>query len=269
MTRSAARHAAIRQVERMWAAPSRSSPTCWCAQAAAAAPSPMARATILEDTGSILPFRDLGPRRPGDARRVQLHPTKENLRRARSPVRGCWSMTARCPLRVDGLRPPTSPSAPSSRVVPSPRTGKGVNVPDVVGVRWPRCPKRTARTSNSSASSASTGLRLSFVQRRRRRGGGAGAPQGRAPILSKIEKPPAAVQAFDEILATSDGDLVARGDLGVELPVHAVPPIQKRLVRKCRTVAKPVIVATQMLESMIESPMPTPCRGLGRGHRPL
>jgi pyruvate kinase len=80
--------------------------------------------------------------------------------------------------------------------------------------------------------------------------------KGRAAILSKIEKP-AAVRAFDEILAVSDGIMVARGDLGVELPVQNVPPIQKRLVRKCRNAAKPVIVATQMLESMIESPMPT------------
>ena len=62
---------------------------------------------------------------------------------------------------------------------------------------------------------------------------------------------------YDAILAVSDGIMVARGDLGVELPVQAVPPIQKRLVRKCRSAAKPVIVATQMLESMIESPMPT------------
>jgi len=67
----------------------------------------------------------------------------------------------------------------------------------------------------------------------------------------------AAVKSFDDILAVSDGIMVARGDLGVELPVQNVPPIQKRLVRECRAVAKPVIVATQMLESMIDSPMPT------------
>jgi len=65
------------------------------------------------------------------------------------------------------------------------------------------------------------------------------------------------VKALDDILAVTDGIMVARGDLGVELPVQNVPPIQKRLVRKCRAAAKPVIVATQMLESMIESPMPT------------
>jgi len=81
-------------------------------------------------------------------------------------------------------------------------------------------------------------------------------PKLRVGVLSKIEKPNA-VSAFNDILAVSDGIMVARGDLGVELPVQAVPPIQKQLIRKCREAAKPVIVATQMLESMIDSPMPT------------
>ncbi len=79
---------------------------------------------------------------------------------------------------------------------------------------------------------------------------------GRAAILSKIEKP-AAVKAYAEILDASDGIMVARVDLGVELPFQNVPPIQIRLIRGARAAAKPVIVATQMLESMISSPMPT------------
>ncbi|MCB2140859.1 MAG: pyruvate kinase, partial [Rhodobacteraceae bacterium] len=99
-------------------------------------------------------------------------------------------------------------------------------------------------------------LALSFVQRPEDVEEARGLARGRAAILSKIEKP-AAVKAYPAILAASDGIMVARGDLGVELPVHSVPPIQKRLVRGARAAAKPVIVATQMLESMIESPMPT------------
>ncbi len=99
-------------------------------------------------------------------------------------------------------------------------------------------------------------LALSFVQRPGDVEEARALVAGRAAIMSKIEKP-TAVRYFDEILAVSDGIMVARGDLGVELPVQNVPPIQKRLVRRCRAAAKPVIVATQMLESMIESPMPT------------
>ena len=79
---------------------------------------------------------------------------------------------------------------------------------------------------------------------------------GRAGVMSKIEKP-SAVEVFDDILDQSDGIMVARGDLGVELPIEAVPPIQKRLVMKCREKGKPVIVATQMMESMIHSSTPT------------
>ena len=79
---------------------------------------------------------------------------------------------------------------------------------------------------------------------------------GRAGLLSKIEKP-AALGALDDILALSDGLMVARGDLGVEMPLEAVPGLQKRLVRTARAAGKPVVVATQMLESMIQAPTPT------------
>lgn len=78
----------------------------------------------------------------------------------------------------------------------------------------------------------------------------------KAAILSKIEKP-SAVTDLEAIIAASDGIMVARGDLGVELPVEKVPGIQKRITRMARAAGKPVIVATQMLESMISSPMPT------------
>ncbi len=79
---------------------------------------------------------------------------------------------------------------------------------------------------------------------------------GRAGLMTKLEKP-AAVECLDEIVALSDGVMVARGDLGVELPPEDVPPIQKRILRRCREAGKPVVVATQMLESMIDAPAPT------------
>lgn len=132
---------------------------------------------------------------------------------------------------------------------------KGVNVPDVVLPVAALSPKDRTDLEFACALGVDW-LALSFVQRPEDVAEARELAQGRAAILSKIEKP-AAVKAFDAILAASDGIMVARGDLGVELPVQNVPPIQKQLVRKCRAAAKPVIVATQMLESMIESPMPT------------
>lgn len=78
----------------------------------------------------------------------------------------------------------------------------------------------------------------------------------KAALLSKIEKP-SAIADLDAIIAASDGIMVARGDLGVEMPVERVPGLQKTITRKSRAAGKPVIVATQMLESMISSPMPT------------
>ncbi|NCO21223.1 MAG: pyruvate kinase [Rhodobacterales bacterium] len=132
---------------------------------------------------------------------------------------------------------------------------KGVNVPDVV-LPLAALSEKDRKDLDFVCDLGVDWLALSFVQRPEDVIEARDLTYGRAAILSKIEKP-AAVTNFDAILKVSDGIMVARGDLGVELPVQNVPPIQKRLVRKCRAAAKPVIVATQMLESMIESPMPT------------
>jgi pyruvate kinase len=79
---------------------------------------------------------------------------------------------------------------------------------------------------------------------------------GRAALLTKLEKP-SAVTHLDEIIELSDGIMVARGDLGVESPAEDVPVVQRQIVHACRRAGKPVIVATQMLESMIKAPTPT------------
>jgi len=132
---------------------------------------------------------------------------------------------------------------------------KGVNVPDVV-LPLAALSDKDRKDLEFVCELGVDWLALSFVQRPADVEEARALCKGRAAIMSKIEKPNA-VKVFDSILAVSDGIMVARGDLGVELPVQNVPPIQKQLVRKCRAAAKPVIVATQMLESMIDSPMPT------------
>jgi pyruvate kinase len=132
---------------------------------------------------------------------------------------------------------------------------KGVNVPDVL-LPLAALSDKDRKDLEFVCQLGVDWLALSFVQRPEDVEEARELVKGRAALMSKIEKP-SAVERFDSILEASDSIMVARGDLGVELPVEAVPPIQKRLVRKCRAAAKPVIVATQMLESMIESPMPT------------
>lgn len=99
-------------------------------------------------------------------------------------------------------------------------------------------------------------IALSFVQRPEDIAEVRKVTQGRALVMAKIEKPQA-VARLDEIIAASDGLMVARGDLGVEMPLEKVPGIQKRITRAARALGKPVVVATQMLESMITAPVPT------------
>jgi pyruvate kinase len=99
-------------------------------------------------------------------------------------------------------------------------------------------------------------IALSFVQRPEDLAEARKLASGRALLLAKIEKPQA-VQRLKEIIELSDALMVARGDLGVEMPIEAVPGIQKQITRAARRAGKPVVIATQMLESMISAPVPT------------
>jgi pyruvate kinase len=193
---------------------------------------------------------DLDPE-PGDSQRVQLpHPEifaaltpgatlLVNDGKMRFKVDACGRDHADCTVLTGGTI----------------SNHKGVNVPDVL-LPLAALSEKDRRDLEFICELGVDWLALSFVQRAADVEEARELTRGRAALMSKIEKP-AAVKAYAEILAASDGIMVARGDLGVELPVQSVPPIQKRLVRGARAAAKPVIVATQMMESMIESPMPT------------
>ncbi len=132
---------------------------------------------------------------------------------------------------------------------------KGVNVPDVVLPLSPLTKKDLADLAFALDQGVDW-VALSFVQRPEDVADARKLIAGRAALLSKMEKPQA-IQHLERIVELSDGIMVARGDLGVELPPEDVPSIQKRLVREARMAGKPVIVATQMLESMISAPAPT------------
>jgi len=133
---------------------------------------------------------------------------------------------------------------------------KGVNVPDAV-VPVPALTEKDRRDLAFALDQSADWIALSFVQRpedvaeaRKLMGG------SNTALMAKIEKP-AAIDRLAEIIELADGIMVARGDLGVELNPEEVPPLQKRIVAATRRSGKPVVVATQMLESMIESPAPT------------
>jgi pyruvate kinase len=132
---------------------------------------------------------------------------------------------------------------------------KGVSLPDTVLPGAALTPKDRADL-DAALNAQVDWIALSFVQRADDVAEVRKIARGRAAIMSKIEKPQA-IEHIAEILELSDALMVARGDLGVEVPLEKVPGLQKQLTRAARKAGKPVVVATQMLESMITSPVPT------------
>jgi pyruvate kinase len=132
---------------------------------------------------------------------------------------------------------------------------KGLNVPDMV-LPLAALTEKDRSDLAFAVEQGADWIALSFVQRPEDLMEARRLIGGKAALLAKIEKP-SAIARLDEIVEQCDGVMVARGDLGVELPPQTVPPLQKRIVETARRMGRPVIVATQMLESMIESPSPT------------
>ncbi|MCT8988778.1 pyruvate kinase [Chelativorans sp. SCAU2101] len=132
---------------------------------------------------------------------------------------------------------------------------KGVSLPDTE-LPLGALTEKDRRDLDAVLATGVDWIALSFIQRPQDLAEVRKVARGRAALMAKIEKPQA-VKRLNEILELSDGLMVARGDLGVEMPLEAVPGIQKQITRACRRAGKPVVVATQMLESMISAPVPT------------
>jgi pyruvate kinase len=197
------------------------------------------------------PFRLDLDTAPGDQRRVGLpHPEILSVLR---PGHDLLLDDGKIRLRVEECGPDFAETTILTGGPLSDR--KGVNVPNAVL-------PISAMTEKDRADlqfGLETGfdyVALSFVQRPEDVAEARRLIAGRAGVMSKIEKP-SAIDRLDEIIELSDAIMVARGDLGVEMPPEVVPRLQKRIVRRARDYGKPVVVATQMLESMVSSPAPT------------
>lgn len=132
---------------------------------------------------------------------------------------------------------------------------KGVSVPDST-IDFGAMTEKDRSDLEAALNADVDWVALSFVQRAEDLAEVKKIARGRAAVMAKIEKPQA-VERLDSIIEQADALMVARGDLGVELPLEQVPGIQKRITRAARRAGKPVVVATQMLESMIQAPVPT------------
>lgn len=188
---------------------------------------------------------------PGDGTRVHLpHP---ELFRAAQPGQSLLIDDGKVRLAIEAV----ASGSITTRVVNNGTLSdrKGVNVPDAV-IPIPALTEKDRKDLDFALSLGADWIGLSFVQRPSDIVEAREIVGTRAGILSKIEKP-AALQQLEEIVRVSDSVMVARGDLGVELPPERVPGVQKRILRVCRQLGKPVVIATQMLESMIDSPVPT------------
>ena len=187
----------------------------------------------------------------GDAKRVQL-PHPELFESIRS---GTNILIDDGKVRLNVLE------VDAERIVSEVKVGgpvsdnKGVNVPDVV-VPIPALTEKDRDDLHFALEQRADWIALSFVQRPEDVAEARTLIGDRASLLAKIEKP-AAIDRLNDIIALADAVMVARGDLGVELPPEQVPPLQKKIVASARQYGKPVVVATQMLESMITSPTPT------------
>jgi pyruvate kinase len=205
------------------------------------------KATLRDGAAFRLDMED----KPGDERRVRL-PHKE-IFQAIGPDTDLLVDDGRIRLRVKKSGADFAETEVVTGGVISNR--KGVNVPGVV------LPLSSLTEKDRSDLQFGLGqgvdyVALSFVQQPQDLADARRLIAGRAALLTKLEKP-AAINSLHEIVEMSDVVMVARGDLGVELPPEDVPVLQKRIIAACREAGKPVIVATQMLESMVHAPTPT------------
>ena len=205
-------------------------------------------AAVVEKGARFILDRDSAP---GDGGRVQLpHPELFEAVKAGARI-----------LIDDGKIRLTVVEVDESQIVTEVAVGgrisdnKGVNVPNVL-VPIPALTKKDRGDITFALEQRADWIALSFVQRPEDVAEARSLIGERAALMAKIEKP-AAIDRLNDIIALADGVMVARGDLGVELPPEEVPPLQNRIVACARQFGKPVVVATQMLESMITSPTPT------------
>ena len=188
---------------------------------------------------------------PGDANRVQLpHP---EIFAAIKPDDTLLVDDGKLRLKATEVTP--------QRIVTRVEVGgkvsnrKGVSLPDTV-LPLAALASKDIADLEAALDAGVDWIALSFIQRPEDVAEAKKLTRGRAAVMAKIEKPQA-VARLGDILEIADALMVARGDLGVEMPLERVPGVQKEMTRACRRAGKPIVVATQMLESMISSPVPT------------